>query len=74
MSYGSSPGDKPPTDPKKLRGWLIHHVNLGIALKEKTDAIKHEAHLSYPGAKCKYNSQVEFFVDKLLKKKEQTTK
>lgn len=66
MSYGSSPGSKPPTDPKRLRGWLIHHVNLGIALKEKTDAIKHEAHLKYPGAKCKYDSQVEFFVDKLL--------
>ena len=68
MSYGSSPGSKPPTDPKRLRGWLIHHVNLGIALKKKTDAIKHEAHLKYPGAKCKYKSQTEFFVDKLLKK------
>lgn len=67
MSYGSSPGSKPPSDPKRLRGWLIHHVNLGIALKEKTDAIKHEAHLKYPGADCKYKSLVEFFVDKLLK-------
>lgn len=68
MSYGSSPGSKPPTDPAKLRGWLIHHVNLGIALKEKTDALNLEAHLKYPGAKCKYESQVEFFKDKLLKK------
>ena len=68
MSYGSSPDSKPPTDPAKLRGWLIHHVNLGIALKKKTDAIKHESHLNYPGAKCKYDSQVEFFKDKLLKK------
>ena len=67
MSYGSSPGSKPPTDPKRLRGWLIHHVNLGIALKEKTDALKLEAHLKYPGAKTKYESQVEFFVDKLTK-------
>ena len=63
MSYWSSPGSKPPSDPRKLRGWLIHHVNLGIALKEKTDAINHEAHLKYPGANCKYNSLVEFFVD-----------
>jgi len=68
MSYGSSPGSKPPTDRTKLRGWLIHHVNLGIALKEKTDALKLEAHLHYPGAKTKYKSQVEFFVDKLLNK------
>jgi hypothetical protein len=49
-----------------LRGWLIHHVNLGIALKEKTDALKLEAHLKYPGAELKYPSQVEFLVDKLL--------
>ena len=68
MSYGSSPTSKPPTDRTKLRGWLIHHVNLGIALKEKTDALKLEAHLKYPGAKTKYESQVEFFVDKLLMK------
>ena len=68
MSYGMSPDAKLPTDPKRMRGWLIHHVNLGIALKEKTDALKHEAHLMYPGANPKYESLVEFFADKLLKK------
>ncbi|MDE0937251.1 MAG: alpha/beta hydrolase [Mariniblastus sp.] len=67
MSYSMSPTAKLPTDPKRIRGWLIHHVNLGIALKEKSDALKHEAHLNYPGAKTKYESQVEFFVDKLTK-------
>lgn len=66
MSYGSSPTSKPPSDPSKLRGWLIHHVNLGIALKERTDALKLEAHLKYPGADVKYKSLVEFFQDKLL--------
>jgi len=65
MSYGMPPSAKPPTDRNRLRGWLIHHVNLGIALKEKTDALKLEAHLKYPGAELKYPSQVEFFVDKL---------
>ncbi len=68
MSYGMTPTAKPPTDQGRIRGWLIHHVNLGIALKEKTDALKLEAHLKYPGAETKYQSQVEFFVDKLLKK------
>ena len=68
MSYGMSPTAKLPTDPKRIRGWLIHHVNLGIALKEKSDVLRHEAHLKYPGAETKYQSQVEFFVDKLLKK------
>ncbi len=68
MSYGSAPGDKLPSDRKKVRGWLIHHVNLGIALKEKTDALNLEAHLKYPGARTKYESLVDFFVDKLLEK------
>ena len=66
MSYGMSPTAKLPSDPKRARGWLIHHVNLGLALKEKTDALKLEAHLKYPGANTKYKSLVEFFVDKLL--------
>ena len=68
MSYGMTPTAKPPTDRGRIRGWLIHHVNLGIALKEKTDALKLEAHLKYPGAETKYQSQVDFFVDKLFKK------
>jgi hypothetical protein len=68
MSYGMSPTAKLPSDPKRVRGWLIHHVNLGIALKEKTDTLNLEAHLKYPGAKTKYESLVGFFVDKLLEK------
>tara|TARA_Y100000385_G_scaffold33539_1_gene31467 strand:+ start:182 stop:1366 length:1185 start_codon:yes stop_codon:yes gene_type:complete len=66
MTYSMDPSAKPPSDRSRLRGWIIHHVNLGIALKEKTDALKLEAHLKYPGAELKYPSQVEFFVDKLL--------
>ena len=66
MSYGMAPSAKPPENKTRLRGWLIHHVNLGVALKEKADALKLEAHLKYPGAKLKYPSQVEFLVDKLL--------
>jgi acetyl esterase/lipase len=68
MSYGMTPTAKPPTERGRIRGWLIHHVNLGLALKEKTDTLKLEAHLKYPGAKTKYQSQVEFIVDKLLEK------
>jgi hypothetical protein len=66
MSYGMSPDAELPSDPKRLRGWLIHHVNLGLALEKKTDALKLESHLKYPGAETKYESLVEFFVDKLL--------
>ena len=66
MSYGMAPSAKPPESRTRLRGWLIHHVNLGIALREKTDTLKLEAHLKYPGAELKYPSQVEFLMDKLL--------
>ncbi len=66
MSYGMSPDAKLPSDPKKVRGWLIHHVNLGLALKERTDALNLETHLMYPGAQPQYENLVDFFADKLL--------
>jgi hypothetical protein len=66
MSYGMSPSDKLPSDPGRVRGWIIHHVILGVALKDKADSLNVEAHLQYPGAKPKYESLVEFFQDKLL--------
>lgn len=65
MSYGMSPDAELPGDPRKVRGWLIHHVNLGLALKKKTDTLNLEAHLKYPGAETEYESLVEFFKDKL---------
>lgn len=68
MSYGMPPTAKLPTDPKRVRGWLIHHVNLGIALKERADELNVENHLKYPGAKTAYESQIAFFKDKLLGK------
>ena len=66
MSYGMAPSAKPPENKTRLRGWLIHHVNLGIALKEKTDTLKLESYLKYPGADLKYPTQNEFLIDKLL--------
>ena len=66
MSYGMAPSAKPPENKARLRGWLIHHVNLGVALKEKTDTLNLEAHLKYPGADLKYPAQNEFLIDKLL--------
>lgn len=70
MQYAMSPSDEAPNKNKvkKLRGWLVHHVDFGTALKEKMDELNVEADLKYPGAKTKYNSSLEFFVDKLLDK------
>ena len=67
MSYGMSPTAKVPDDPKRVRGWVVHHVLFGIALKEKTDALEVEADLRFPGSKSQYESTVDFFVDKLIK-------
>ena len=53
-------------NPRKIRGWIIHHVDFGIALKEKMDALNIEADLKYPGSKTKYISLIDFFTDKLI--------
>ncbi|ANQ51456.1 alpha/beta hydrolase [Flammeovirga sp. MY04] len=64
MKYAMFPGKKAPKDPKKLRGWVIHHVDFGLALKEKMDKLNVENHLIYPGSKDKM-TLVEFLVEKL---------
>jgi pimeloyl-ACP methyl ester carboxylesterase len=64
MSYAMAPGDPPPPDPAKAQGWRVHHVNFGIELKKKMDALGVEADLKYPGAQSKYNSVPDFFLTK----------
>lgn len=66
MSYGMSPTAEVPADMQRVRGWIIHHVKFGLALKEKTDELRVEAHLKCPGAKPDYESLVDFFAAKLL--------
>ncbi|MFY0606499.1 MAG: alpha/beta hydrolase [Cyclobacteriaceae bacterium] len=68
MQYGMNPNASAPSkdNPKKFRGWVIHHVDFGIALKEKMNEINVEAHLKYPGAKTQYGTLVEFLTTKLL--------
>ncbi|MGB7347687.1 MAG: alpha/beta hydrolase [Pirellulaceae bacterium] len=68
MSYGMSPSAKLPSDPKRAKGWLIHHVFFGIALKEKMDAMNVESNLQHGGAKSKYESSAEFMIEKLTGK------
>ena len=62
-SYRMAPDEPIPTE--RAMGWQIHHVIFGIKLKEKTDELGLEAHLSYPGFEWPYPSVVEFFQEKL---------
>ena len=68
MRYKQKPDDPVPTDTAKASGWSVHHVNFGIALKEKMDALGIEADLQYPGAKTTYESEADFFKTKFGKK------
>tara|TARA_B100000809_G_scaffold176399_1_gene173805 strand:- start:16512 stop:17426 length:915 start_codon:yes stop_codon:yes gene_type:complete len=68
MQYGMTPNASAPQNVKKIRGWIVHHVDFGIALKEKMDKLNIEADFKYPSAKTKYNSLVEFLNENLLKK------
>lgn len=68
MQYGMAPNAKVPENPRKARGWVVHHVDFGTVLKEKMDALHVESDLKYPGAKTTYDSSIDFFVDKLLSK------
>ena len=65
MQYGMRPNAPVPKNANKIRGWIVHHVDFGIALKEKMDSLNIESHLRFPSAKTKYNSLVAFFKDKL---------
>ncbi len=66
MSYSMEPDAAIPSDPKKARGWKIHHVVFGIKLKEKMEKLGVEADLKYPDADSKYNGNVDFLKSKLL--------
>jgi len=68
MTYGMTPDDPLPADPKKITGWQVHHVMFGVKLKERMDAIGVEAVLKYPGAKPKYPSLIAFMIEKLGRK------
>jgi len=65
MSYGMAPDDPIPDDPQRSRGWKVHHVMFGVKLKEKMDALDLEADLKYRGADTIYESNTQFFIEKL---------
>lgn len=68
MEYAMSPNDPPPdasTDPGLYRNWLIHHVEHGLLLKARADALGVEAYLNYPGEQSAFPNIASFLIDKL---------
>ena len=68
MSYRMSPEDPVP-EGQTARGWKVHHVQFGVALKEKMAALGIESDLVYPGSKNKYQSNVDYFISMLKNRK-----
>ena len=61
-----SPKDPVP-EGQTARGWKVHHVQFGVALKEKMAVLGIESDLVYPGSKNKYQSNVDYFISMLKK-------
>ncbi|MYG04443.1 MAG: alpha/beta hydrolase [Acidobacteriia bacterium] len=66
MRYGMAPSDPVPNG-DRAQGWKVHHVNFGIALKAKLDALGVENFLHYPGADSAYATAADFFIGKFGK-------
>lgn len=67
MSYGMNPDDPLPTNPERVRGWSIHHVNFGIAMEKKLREEGVEVYLNYPRAQLPFKDDVSFLIHHLKK-------
>jgi len=65
MSYGMKPDAQIPTDPKRARGWSIHHVNFGIVMEKKLRREGVEVFLKYPQAQLPFKDDVAFLIHHL---------
>ncbi|MCC9601266.1 alpha/beta hydrolase [Stieleria sp. JC731] len=65
MTYAMDPADPAPKEPRLRNGWMIHHVNHGLALKERCDELGVESYLNYPGTNPEYRNATEFLRAKL---------
>jgi acetyl esterase/lipase len=67
LSYGMKPDDPIPSDPRRARGWSIHHVKFGIVMLEKLQQAGVEAYLKYPGEEILFDDDVEFLIHQVTK-------
>ena len=52
---------------KRARGWIIHHVNFGIAMEERLKLNGVEVVLNYPKAKKVFKDERSFLIHQLKK-------
>ena len=67
MKYGMNPEDPIPGNLKRARGWIIHHVNFGIAMEKKLKLKGVDVMLNYPNAKTQFKDQISFLIHHLKK-------
>ena len=67
MRYGMNPDDAIPGNLKRARGWIIHHVNFGIAMEEKLKLKGVDANLNYPTANKRFKDEISFLIHQLKK-------
>ena len=67
MSYGMNPDDPIPSDPKRARGWSIHHVNFGIVMEKKLRREGVNVFLKFPQAQLPFEDDVAFLIHHLKK-------
>ena len=65
MSYGMNPDDPIPSDPKRARGWSIHHVNFGIDMEKKLRREDVNVFLKFPQAQLPFENDVAFLIHHL---------
>ncbi len=67
MRYGMNPDDPIPGNLKRARGWIIHHVNFGIAMEEKLKLKGVNVNLNYPKANKRFKDEISFLIHQLKK-------
>jgi acetyl esterase len=67
MSYGMDPEDPIPNDPKRARGWSIHHVRFGLVMEKKLRQEGVEVFLKHPQVELPFANAVDFLIHHLQK-------
>ena len=65
MRYRMNPDDPIPGNLKRSRGWIIHHVNFGIAMEEKLKLKGVDVDLNHLKANKRFKDEISFLIHHL---------